>query len=335
MVQYHDFCMRAAGLGFLLAALMSSPAIGGDKAKITLNWLPGEASIGIIYADSLGYYSDAGIELEIEPGKGSGTTSQLVAAGNTDIGFASGPSAIAMAVKGAPVKIIAPIYQAAEFGIISLKDTPISNPKDLEGKTIALAPGSADIPLFEAMLSANGVDKSKINIVSADGATFIGLLAERKVDGVSDTPSEVIVPLAEKGIESKILYYKNYGAPLVGLSIIARDDKLKQNPDLYKRFLDATLKGYSAVIKDPKAAVDAVLAKYPDAEKKERLLEGLTKYSIPSYCMLGASGLGRPPAELWSVTEKVLAQSLGSLGDGGIKAMYTEDFLPSQVPPCP
>src|SRR6266508_5263087 len=102
MLKYQDIFLRAAGLGFLAAILIGSPVVGAEKAKITLNWLPGEASIGIIYADALGYYKDAGIELEIEPGKGSGTTSQLVAAGNTDIGFANGPSAITIASKGAP-----------------------------------------------------------------------------------------------------------------------------------------------------------------------------------------------------------------------------------------
>ncbi|ESX84275.1 ABC transporter substrate-binding protein [Mesorhizobium sp. LNJC405B00] len=327
--------IRAIRLGCAIAAFAAYPALAAENVKITLNWLPGEASIGIIYADALGYYDEAGIDLEIEPGKGSGATSQIVAAGNTDVGLANGPSAVAIAVKGAPIKIIAPIYQAAEWGVISLKDAPISTPKDLEGKRIALAPGSADIPLFDTMLSENGVDKSKIDIVSADAATFISLLAEGKVDGVSETPSEVMVPLAERGVETKILSYKSNGAPLVSLSIIARDDKLKQNPDLYRRFIDATLRGYSAVVKDPEAAVDAVLARYPDAEKKERLLQGLTKYSIPAYCAPGASGLGRPPAELWAVTEKILTQNLGSLGDGGIKAMYTEGYLPSEVPPCP
>jgi len=326
---------RTAVAGIVLTFAMSSDAMSADDLKVTLNWLPGQASAGIIYADALGYYRDAGINLTIEPGKGSGTTSQLVAAGNTDVGLANGPSAISIAVKGAPVKIIAPIYQAAQWGMISLKDTPIRTPKDLEGKTVAIPPGGADIPLFEAMVTANNLDKSKINIVSADAATYISLLAEKKVDAVSEAPTEVIVPLAEQGVEAKILYYKDNGAPLVGLSLIAREDKLKENPDLYKRFVEATLKGYAAVAKDPSAAAEAIVKAYPDAESKKRLVEGLTKYEVSGYCMEGANGLGRPPEQLWKVTETVLSSNLGSLGDQGIKGYYTEDYLPSEVPSCP
>ncbi|TIR03452.1 MAG: ABC transporter substrate-binding protein [Mesorhizobium sp.] len=335
MEKYLKYYRRVIGAGVIAATAGLSSAMAADKLKVTLNWTPDTPSLGIVYADALGYYKDAGIDLVIEPGKGSGTTSQLVAAGSTDVGLANGPSAIAIAAKGAPVKIITPIFQAAEWGVISLDDTPISRPKDLEGKSIAMAAGSADVALFQMMLDANGVDKSKIRILSADASGNIGLLAEKKVDGVSAAPGDVMVPLAEKGIRTKIMYYRDNGAPLVGISLIARDDKLKQNPDLYKRFVDATLKGYSAAAKDPGAAVDALRSRYSDAPAKSALMEDFTKYYMADFCVAGATGLGKPPASLWAATGKALTTTLGSLGDGGIEAKHTEDYLPAQVPPCP
>ncbi|WP_189413796.1 MULTISPECIES: ABC transporter substrate-binding protein [unclassified Mesorhizobium] len=335
MERYLTYYCRFVGAGFIAATVGLSPSIAADKLKVTLNWTPDTPSVGIVYADVLDYYKNAGIDLLIEPGKGSGTTSQLVAAGSTDVGLANGPSAIAIAAKGAPIKIIAPIFQAAEWGVISLNDAPISRPKDLEGKTIAMAAGSADVALFQMMVDANGVDKSKINILSADASGDIGLLAEKKVDGVSAAPGDVMVPLAAKGIKTKIMYYRDNGAPLVGLSIIARDDKLKQNPDLYKRFVEATLKGYSAAAKDPGAAVDALRSRYSDAPAKSALMEDFTKYYMADFCVAGATGLGKPPVSLWVATGKALTATLGSLGNDGIEAKHTEDYLPPQVPPCP
>ncbi|MBB6413765.1 ABC transporter substrate-binding protein [Mesorhizobium sangaii] len=335
MQKYLKSCLRMVGAGCLAVALTNSPAMGAEKLKVTLNWTPGNSDIGIQYADALGYYKEAGIDLEIEPGKGSGTTSQLVAAGSTDVGLANAASAISIAAKGAPIKIIAPIYQSPAWGIISLEDTPISRPKDLEGKTIAIPPGAADIPLFETMVKVNGVDRSKINVLSADAAAFIGLLAEKKVDAVSAAAGDVMIPLETKGVKTKAMWYKDYGAPIVGLSLIAREDKLKKNPDLYKRFVDATLRGMSAVIKNPEAAVDALRSRNPDAQPKSDLMEELTKYEIVNICGPGASGLGKPSADVWKVTGEVLTQTLGSLGDGGIETKYTEDYLPAQLPPCP
>jgi NitT/TauT family transport system substrate-binding protein len=313
----------------LLAALGSMPAGAAEKMKVTLNWLPDNGSIGIIYADVLGYYKDAGIDLEIEPGKGSGSTSQLVAGGSTDVGLASASSAIGIAAKGAPLKVIAPIYAVVDWGITSLKDTPITKPKDLEGKTIALQPGAADIPLFDSMLQQNGVDKSKVNIQTVSGAGVVSLLAEKQIDGVSAAPGDVMIPLAKQ------MFYKDWGAPLVGISLIARADKLEQNPELYKKFVDATLKGYSEVAKHPSAAVDALRERYPDAAPKEELMEELTKFDIPLFCTAGAPGIGAVPVATWTKTGEILTATFGSLGDGGIGAMHTESYLPVQLPACP
>ncbi|MER9559864.1 ABC transporter substrate-binding protein [Mesorhizobium sp. M0323] len=330
-----DYCLRVAGLGCLAAALAMSPAVGAEKLKLTLNWTPGNSDIGIQYADALGYYKEAGIDLEIEPGKGSGVTSQLVAAGATDVGLANGPSAIGVAAKGAPIKIIALVLQTSELGIISLDDTPISSPKDLEGKSILLSPGSSLIPLFDAMVKVNGLDKSKINIVSGDASAEIALLAERKVDAVPDAAGPVMMPLEKKGIKTKIMFFRDVGVNLVGMSLIAQEKKLQENPDLYKRFVDATLRGFAAAAKNPEAAVDALRSRYPDAQEKSELLEELTKYIIPTFCAKGATGMGKAPADLWASTGEVLTQSLGSLGDGGIESKYTEAFLPAQLPSCP
>ncbi|MER9217120.1 ABC transporter substrate-binding protein [Mesorhizobium sp. M0663] len=335
MRKYLDYCLRAAGVGCLVAALAISPAVAAEKLKVTLNWTPDNSSIGIIYADSIGYYKEAGIDLEIEPGKGSGVTSQLVAAGTTDVGLANGPSAIGVAAKGAPIKIIVPIYQTSELGVISLQDTPISSPKDLEGKTVFLSAGSSLIPLFDAMVKVNGLDKSKINILSGDASANVGLLAEKKVDAVPDAPAAVMMPLETKGIKTKIMYFKDVGVSLVGMSLIAQDQKLQQNPDLYKRFVDATLRGYASAAKDPEAAVDALRSRYPDAQEKSELIEELTNYIIPSICAAGSEGMGKAPAAVWASTGEVLTQSLGSLGDGGIESKHTEAFLPAQLPPCP
>ncbi|MER8562606.1 ABC transporter substrate-binding protein [Mesorhizobium sp. M0578] len=335
MLGHRNNSQRIARLGCFaaalaaLAALAISPAVAAEKFKVTLNDQPSDSSIGIVYAEVLGYYKEAGIDLEIESGKGSGSTSQLVAAGNTDVGLASGPSALSIAAKGAPVKIIAPVFQKNGFGIVSLKDGPISKPKDLEGKTFAITPGSANIPLFEAMVKANAIDKSNINMILADDASFIALLNEKKVDAVSDAPGDQMVPLEFMGVETKIMYYADIGVPTVGISLIARDDKLKQNPELYKKFVNATLKGYAAAAKNPDAAIDALFEKYPNSGSKDRVSVSLKKYTLSLLCLQGSTGLGRAPADLWKSTGQAL-----DLGDG-IGAMHTDDYLPTENIPCP
>jgi NitT/TauT family transport system substrate-binding protein len=67
--------------------------------KITLNFLAGGPQAGFVYAKKLGLYKNAGIDLTIEEGRGSATTAQMVATGQTDAGFADAPGGCRCALR--------------------------------------------------------------------------------------------------------------------------------------------------------------------------------------------------------------------------------------------
>ena len=92
------------------------------------------------------------------------------------------------------------------------------------------------------------------------------------------------MPLAEQGIKAGHMYFYNHGVPLISLSLVAREDKIKANPDLYRRFIRATLKGWQEAIEDPEAAVDALKKVFPQAEKSKAALLKSAPYSFASVC---------------------------------------------------
>ena len=149
--------------------------------KITLNFLAAAPNAGFMMAKQMGLYEKAGINLTIEEGKGSGTTAQMVATGQTDVGFADAPAAMQLRTKGAPVKIVAPVLQTNGFAIISLEDSGIASPKDLVGKKLAVQPGTAQTTLLDAILAGNGIDKGKVDVINIDHGAFVGALLEKKV----------------------------------------------------------------------------------------------------------------------------------------------------------
>jgi len=63
----------------------SASGQGAKPLKLTLNFLAGGPQAGFMYAKALGLYDKAGINVTIEEGRGSGTTAQLVATGQTDV----------------------------------------------------------------------------------------------------------------------------------------------------------------------------------------------------------------------------------------------------------
>jgi NitT/TauT family transport system substrate-binding protein len=143
-----------------------------------------------------------------------------------------------------------------------------------------------------------------------------------------------MVPLAQKGIATQMMYFRDNGVALVSFGLIANTDKLKANPDLYKRFVAASLKGLAAAMKNPEAGVDALRKRYPDSAPKETSLESFTKYDIPTFCIAGAKSLGNPPQAAWDTSYEIMTKSMSIPTDKPMTYYYTTEYLPADAPGC-
>ncbi|MGI9302341.1 MAG: ABC transporter substrate-binding protein, partial [Gammaproteobacteria bacterium] len=246
--------------------------MAADKLKMTMNWTADSAHLGFAIAQKNGYYTDEGLDVELEEGRGSAVAAQMVATGQADLGYADAGAVLNVASKGAPIKIISTIWKSGQFGIQFLESSGIEKPKDLVGKKLAVPPGSAMVPLVAVFLKANGIAESEVEIVSAAQNATLGLLTSGGVDATAETPENVVVPLAAQGIKAGNMYFYTNGVPLVSLSLVAREDKLAANPDLYKRFIKATLKGWQEAMNSPEAAVDALKEIFPETQNTTDVL---------------------------------------------------------------
>lgn len=324
----------AAVASFALAPL--SGASAADKIKLTMNWTADSAHLGFAVAQKNGYYAAEGLEVELEEGRGSSVAAQLVATGQSEFGYADAGAALNVASKGAPIKIVSTIWKSGQFGIQFLESSGIKEPKDLIGKKISVAPGSAMVPLVPVFLKANGIAESDVEIVSVAQNAAIGLLTSGGIDAVAETPENIVVPLAAQGIKAGNMYFYNHGVPLVSLSLIAREDKLAANPDLYKRFIKATMKGWQEAIKNPEASVDALKEIFPETQNsKDALMQGAA-YSIASVCP-GGSGdkIGVTDAKTWEKIYDVMTTAMEFPKTKPISDYYTLDFLPAEPFVCP
>ena len=313
---------RALFTAAVILLAIAGPAQAADPApmSLTLNFLAGGPQAGFMYAKKLGFYTAAGIDLTIIEGKGSATTAQLVATGQTDVGFADAPAAMQIRSKGGPVTI-------------SLEEAAIKSPADLVGKKVAVQPGTAQTTLLDAIFAANKIDKGKVDIINIDPAALVGALLEKKVDAILAGADFQSVQIRDRGFKVTDLFYRDVGVPTVGLSIIAREDKLKAAPELYRKFLDASLKGWDAARKNPEAASEAVVEQFPSATK-DQILKQLN-VDLLLVCAPGAKALGRVPDENWRITYELLTSYLGLPKGAPITDYYSNDYLPVSPPGCP
>jgi hypothetical protein len=168
-----------------IAVTIALPAAAGDGIGFALDWVVNGTHAGYFVAQDKGYYGDAGLDVTLSRGFGSGDTVKRVAAGTATFGLAdTGAIIAAEANEEVPIRIVAMIYDRASLGVIYLAESGIKNPKDLEGRKIGRSASGASVNMFPGFLKANNIDRSKIREVVVDGANFLPMLMSAQVDAV-------------------------------------------------------------------------------------------------------------------------------------------------------
>lgn len=210
-----------------------------------------------------GYYKEEGLDVTFLRGQGSVDAIKKVASGAAMIGFAdAGALALARGNDSIPVKLLAVVYASPAHAIFALADSGIKTPKDLEGKTIADSAFSAMPVVFNAYAQAAGIDAKKVKWIAAEASTLPSLLATGRVDAIGQFT--VGAPLLADAVKPKSLVrlaYKDAGLDYYGNGIVATEQTIKDNPDVLKAFVRATLKGMKDAFANP-AEAGEIMHKY-------------------------------------------------------------------------
>lgn len=275
---------RILGTALALTALCcGSQAMAKDSMSMLLNYTVNGAVAPFYLGKARGYYDAEGIDLKLVEGHGSGPTVQAVATHNADIGYADFSTMVKVAAMGAPVKAIGVVLQENPTSVVGLAEKNIKTPQDIKGKTVAVAPGDASSQLWTMFMNKVGLKNSDFKTITGNPRTTINAVITGQADllvGFATLPL-ISVEMATKKPARAILF-ADYKVNVATLSIIARNDMIKDNPDLLKRFMRATAKSIAESEKDPAAAVDALLKIVPGAGSRDTMIRVL-KATIPFY----------------------------------------------------
>jgi NitT/TauT family transport system substrate-binding protein len=159
----------AASSGLAVATpglIRSARAQGLRKMTVAIATAPIEPNHHyFIYAKTLGYYKEAGIDVDIRSIQGDVNTLRAVIAGDVDVGNVGAYPALSAANAGAKVKNIGAVTPHFDSHIGARKE--ITSLKDLEGKSFAVS-GIGDIAQVGPMLCIEqaGGDPNKVRWVT-------------------------------------------------------------------------------------------------------------------------------------------------------------------------
>lgn len=306
---------------------------GATAKDITfvLDWTPNTNHTGVYVADKLGYFEEAGLNVEIVQPPDDGAEA-MVASGQAQLGVSFQDylvPAFAGEQKTMPITAVAAILQHNLSGIMSPKELGIVSPAKLEGHTYA----TWELPIEQAILKEcveeDDGDFSKVELIPETIDDEVSALKAGQVDSIW-------VYYGWAGINAKIKDYPinyfafkdiddafDYYSPV----IIANDDFLADDPDTAKAFLAAVAKGYEYAAENPKESADILLVANPEIDKD--LAYASQEYLAGEY-IADADQWGVIDAERWNefyefINEKGLAEQEIPMDTG-----FTVEYLPGK-----
>ena len=323
----------AAGAGEAEESAGAETAADGEETDsledvtVILDYVANTNHTGMYVALDQGYYEEQGLNVNIvEPTEGA--TATLVAVGKGDFGISYQEDVtIALASEDPlPIRAIAALIQHNTSGFATYADKDITSVKDFEGKTYAGWGGPGESAVLNAVMTQAGADFSKLNIVTSDGAGFAALKDQVDIMWFFEAWDNVKCELADfpinympvRDLDERLDYY----TPV----IIASEETLEQKPEMVRRFLAATEKGYLYAIENPEESAE-ILHKYtPDYDME--LLSRSQAYLTDKY-MEDSETWGTMKDSVWDNYTDFMVEY--GVIDKDIPAAdcYTNEFLPS------
>ena len=252
------------------AAAVAMLAFGAAQAatpvKFQLDWRFEGPSAMFLVPAAKGYFKDAGLDVTVDSGNGSGAAVTRVASGTYDMGFADLAALMEFHANNpdAPNKPIAVmmVYNNTPASVMALKKSGIKTPADLSGKKLGAPVFDAGRRAFPIFQQANNV--TNVQWTAMDPPLRETMLVRGDVDAITGFTFTSLLNIEARGVppaDVTVMAYPDFGVKLYGNAIIASPKMIKENPEAIKAFLAAFAKGAKDVIADPAKAIEAVKAR--------------------------------------------------------------------------
>ncbi|MGI6344899.1 MAG: ABC transporter substrate-binding protein [Bacillota bacterium] len=294
--------------------------------RVILDYLPNTNHTGLYVAKARGYYEEEGLNVEIvQPSEGA--TATLIATGQGEFGisYQEDVTYARTAEDPLPIKAIATIVQHNTSGFASYRPKNITSPRDFEGKTYVSWGSEAEAAVIKAVMEAEGADFSTLNLVIGADASLASLQSNVDLiwifygwDGIRAEMQDFPLNYIElRQLDERLDYY----TPV----IIAAEQLLNENPELARKFLAATARGYADAIANPIAAADILAEAVPEYDAA--FLRKSQEYLSTKY-IDDAPRWGEMKAEVWDNYTEFMREAGLIKKDMPAEEAFTNEFLP-------
>ncbi len=323
----------------LLAALMLAAC--GERKEPTgsnaapkhvsflLDYLPNVDHTGLYAAQGEGLFGRAGLDVDLQTPSDPASVLKLLAAGRADLAISYEPDLLLAREKGVKVMAVAALANRPLTSLMSVGKHAITDPKQLRGKRV----GTAGIPYQSAylktILKEAAVPQTTVQTVNV-GFNLVPSMISGRVDATLGAFWNIEgVELERRNRKPEILHLEDLGVPTYDeLVIVAREETIRHDGAMIRRFLQALAKATGTLAGQPNAGLDPLIEANPDLDRP--IQEAQLKATLPVLQPKAGKPYGwMEPAE-WDTFAKWMQQQ-GQIENAEIvQRSLTNEFLPGQ-----
>ncbi len=318
------------------SAASPTPVPATATVRLALDWTPNTNHTGFYVAQHNGWYADGAIDLQILP-YASTSPETLVSAAGAECGISTQEGATFAIAAGAKERSVMAILQHTATEIAVRDDGSVTRPRDLDGKLYAGFGLPQEVPELRAVIKADG-GKGDFRTATLDTAAYEALYGGKADFTITYSAWEAL-EAAERGIKLRTFAFTDYGLPdSYAVVLVCNDDWLTAHPDVARRFLAATVRGFELAAADPAAASAILIEANPGVfDANPKLPTDSAAYLAEHQLYLDADGrVGRQTAGQWAGFSGFLYRTGLLAGPDGkpltaepdFSTWFTNDYLP-------
>lgn len=290
--------------------------------RFVTNWLAQSEHGGFYQAKATGIYEDYGLDVSIQMGGTGVNILQLLAGRAVDFAMGSSLDALYALSAGIPLVTVAAYFQKDPQCLLVDPDSGLHTLADLQNHPIYISPG--------ANLSFWPFLQSKYGFSETQKRPYVGSLTPFLRDPTSAQQGYITAEIFRyqqaTGRDPGVIWLTYYGYNPYVTTIETRQDLIRQDPDLVRRFVQASTAGWQSYLQDPEPAHKLIRQANPE------MSEGLLQFGYEQ--MRRFKILGEDPGQIGQMTDPRWQSIFESAVAAGMfpptldyRQAYTLDFL--------
>ena len=307
-----------------------------DEIAYRLKWLINASTAGDVYALEQGYFARQGLTVDVKSGGPERDAIRELELGYAQFGVASADQVIRALDKGAPVVVLAQLFQINPLQwIYRSEDFTLATIQDLAGKKVGITYGGNDETIMRALLASAGLDEKQVHLagVRYDYTPFLQKRVPiwpvyRNTQGIF-----LMDKLTSDGEHAAFFDPSAHGIRFVANSLVTSRKMVEQDKQTVSRFARALLAGWRAAMRpENEPTAIRILSTYDRDTSKEVIGRQLaiTRQMVQPETDFP---IGRIDRKAWTQTEQImLRQGLISGPVNVQKRIWTETALGETTP---